>query len=77
MLFSFPELPFFYLVSVEKYETENGFSVYRSFPTVFTPSVLRDRENQHCLLEFNSYRLLFSVFVSKLQVEHGKQQALI
>jgi hypothetical protein len=33
MSFLFPELPF----PIKKYENGNGFSVFRSFPTVFIP----------------------------------------
>jgi hypothetical protein len=35
--FPFLELPFSILLSI-KYENGNGFSVYRSFPTVFIPT---------------------------------------
>jgi hypothetical protein len=36
--FPFPELPFPISFPIKKYENGNGFSVYRSFPTVFIPN---------------------------------------
>jgi hypothetical protein len=35
--FPFPKLPFPISFAIKKYENGNGFSVFRSFPTVFTP----------------------------------------
>jgi hypothetical protein len=36
--FSFPKLPFPISFPIKKYGNGNGFSVFRSFPTVFTPT---------------------------------------
>jgi hypothetical protein len=36
--FSFPKLPFPISFPIKKYGNGNGFSVFRSFPTVFTPN---------------------------------------
>jgi hypothetical protein len=36
--FPFLKLPFLISFPIKKYENGNGFSVFRSFPTVFTPS---------------------------------------
>jgi hypothetical protein len=38
MSFSFPELPLSNSFPRKKYENENDFSIYRLFPTVFTPT---------------------------------------
>jgi hypothetical protein len=36
--FPFPELPFFILFPIKNMKNGNGFSVYRTFPTVFIPT---------------------------------------